>query len=121
MGDGIKVITQNHDTTCPIYSLNLQKKIYGKSFIIPKDVEIGNNVWVGDNALFLPGSTVGNNSIVAAGAVVSGRFDASVVLAGVPAKIIKNINSPLSEDFWDKEIKEMREEIRALGTEDAKL
>lgn len=121
LGDGVKVITQNHDTSCPIYSLNLQRKIYGKSFVIPRNVEIGDNVWVGDNAIFLPGSSVGNNSIVAAGAVVAGRFGNSVVLAGVPAKIIKKVDSPLSEEFWDKGIEEMQREIKSLEMKNAKL
>lgn len=120
-GDDIKVITQNHDTSCPIHSLNLQRKIYGESFVVPSDVEVGDNVWVGDGAIFLPGSNVGNNSIVAAGAVVTGRFGDSVVLAGVPAKTIKTINSPLSKGFWEKSVEEMQREIKALEKKNAEL
>jgi virginiamycin A acetyltransferase len=121
LGDDIKVITQNHDTSCPVHSLNLQRKIYGKSFVVPRDVDIGDNVWVGDSAIFLPGSNVGNNSIVAAGAVVAGRFGDCVVLAGVPAKIIKTADSPLSEGFWGKSVEEMQREIKSLEIRNAKL
>ena len=54
-------------------------------------IKIGNNVWIGAKATFLDGSVVGNNSIVAAGAVVRGIFPDNVIIGGVPAKIIKKI------------------------------
>jgi len=54
-------------------------------------VILGKNVWLGNNVLILKNTEIGNNSIVAAGAVVSGKFPADVIIAGVPAKIIKKI------------------------------
>lgn len=54
-------------------------------------VIIEENVWVGNNVTILKNSFVGKNSIVATGAVVSGKFPANVILGGVPAKIIKEI------------------------------
>lgn len=53
---------------------------------------IGNNVWIGDNVVILKNSEIGDNSIVATGAVVSGVFPENVILGGVPAKIIKQID-----------------------------
>lgn len=55
------------------------------------DVVIGNNVWIGSNAIILPGITVGDNSVIAAGAVVTRSVPRNVVVGGVPAKIIKEI------------------------------
>ena len=55
-----------------------------------KDVIIGDSVWVGANAVLLKGVNIGNNSIVGTGSVVSGSFIPNVVLAGIPAKIVKN-------------------------------
>jgi len=55
-------------------------------------VIIGENVWVGNNVMILKNSEIGKNSVVAAGAVVSGVFPANVIIGGVPAKVIKEID-----------------------------
>lgn len=52
-------------------------------------VKIGSNVWIGENAVVLAGSTIGDGSIVGANSVVSGTYPERVILAGVPARIIK--------------------------------
>ena len=52
---------------------------------------IGNNIWIGAKVTLLDGSKVGDNSVIAAGAVVSGVFPNNVVIGGVPAKILKTI------------------------------
>ena len=52
-------------------------------------IVIGNNVWIGAKVTFLDGCVVGNNCVVAAGAVVNSVFPDNVVIGGVPAKIIK--------------------------------
>jgi len=54
-------------------------------------VTVGNNVWIGDRVTILKGSSIGDNSVVAAGAVVSGVYPANVIIGGVPAKIIRQI------------------------------
>ncbi|SOE58765.1 maltose O-acetyltransferase [Fibrobacter sp. UWT3] len=54
-------------------------------------VVIGDNVWIGDRVMILKGTTIGKNSVVAAGAVVSGEFPANVVIGGVPARVIREI------------------------------
>lgn len=54
-------------------------------------VIIGKNTWLGNNVTILKNSEIGDNSIVATGAVVSGKFPANVIIGGVPAKIIKSI------------------------------
>jgi acetyltransferase-like isoleucine patch superfamily enzyme len=54
-------------------------------------VLIGKNVWIGNNVTILKNSEIGDHSIVAAGAVVSGVFPAKVIIGGVPAKVIRKI------------------------------
>jgi maltose O-acetyltransferase len=55
------------------------------------DVSIGDNVWIASNAIILGGTKIGNNSVIAAGAVVTRDVPDNVVVAGVPAKIIKHL------------------------------
>jgi acetyltransferase-like isoleucine patch superfamily enzyme len=52
---------------------------------------IGKNVWIGNNVTILKNSHIGDNTIVAVGAVVSGHFPANVIIGGIPARIIKNL------------------------------
>ena len=58
---------------------------------IPMPVIIGKNVWIGSNATVLPGVKIGDNAVVAAGAVVTKDVDANTVVGGVPARVIKEI------------------------------
>lgn len=53
------------------------------------EVIIGNKVWIATNALIMPGVTIGDGAIVAAGAVVSKDVPSKCMVAGVPAKVIK--------------------------------
>jgi acetyltransferase-like isoleucine patch superfamily enzyme len=52
-------------------------------------VKIADNVWIGMNALILKGVTVGENSVVAAGSVVTKSVPANTVVAGNPAAVVK--------------------------------
>jgi maltose O-acetyltransferase len=54
-------------------------------------INIGNDVWIGGTCVILPGITIGDNSIVAAGSVVTKDVPSNVIVAGNPAKILKNI------------------------------
>lgn len=53
---------------------------------------IGRNVWIGNNVMILKDSEIGDNTIVAAGSVVTGKFPSNIVIGGVPAKFIKTID-----------------------------
>ena len=57
-----------------------------------KKVHIKRNAWIGAGATILPGVTIGENSVVAAGAVVTKNVPDNVVVGGVPAKILKTLN-----------------------------
>lgn len=63
---------------------------------ISKPVTIGNNCWIGARTTILPGVTIGNYCVVAAGAVVNKDVPDYTVVGGVPAKEIKKLNP---EDF----------------------
>jgi acetyltransferase-like isoleucine patch superfamily enzyme len=54
-------------------------------------IHIKQNAWIGANATILPGVTIGENSVVAAGSVVSKDVPDNCVVGGIPAKIIKKI------------------------------
>lgn len=76
----VGIITTNHN----IY--NLEEHEEGK------DVIIGNKSWLGMNSVILPGVELGEQTIVAAGSVVTNSFtDGKCIIAGTPAKIIKRL------------------------------
>lgn len=58
-------------------------------------VKIGDNVWIGDHATVLKGVTIGDNSVVAAGAMVTRDVPANVVVAGNPAKVVRALDPDL--------------------------
>ena len=80
IGHQTVIATLNHD-------LNPEKRWN----MLPAPVKIGNNVWIGSHATILSSVTVGDNAVVAAGAVVTKDVPANTVVAGVPAKVIKTI------------------------------
>lgn len=63
--------------------------------LLPGKIHIKKNAWIGANATILPGVTIGENAVVAAGAVVSKDVADHTVVGGVPAKFIKNIQTDL--------------------------
>lgn len=76
----VGIITANHDVQ------DLKKHMPGK------DVNIGQNCWIGMNSTILPGVTLGDGTVVGAGSVVTKSFpNGHCVVAGNPAKIIKEI------------------------------
>ena len=81
IGPKVNLITENH-------SLNPNDR---KSLIC-KPIVIKRNAWIGAAATILPGVTIGENSVVAAGAVVSKDVPANTIVGGVPAKFIKTIH-----------------------------
>ena len=58
----------------------------------PAPIVLGKKVWVGSNATILQGVTIGDNAVVAAGAVVTKDVPANTIVGGVPARVIKRID-----------------------------
>ena len=85
---GVRIATINHDfyNRHTIYT-------YGK-------VVIKKNAWIGMNVTICPGVTIGKNSVVAAGAVVTKDVPDNAVVGGVPAKIIKMLDPNEQKENW---------------------
>ena len=62
-----------------------------RTTLIPRPIVIRRNAWIGAGATVLPGVTIGENAVVAAGAVVSRDVPPNTVVAGVPAKVVKTL------------------------------
>jgi len=83
MGPGVRIFSENHN-------YNLDKIVIRKQGESRKGVKINNNCWIGANSIILDGVEIGEGCVVAAGSVVTKSFGNNLVLAGVPAKIIKS-------------------------------
>lgn len=76
---------------CMIATLNHVEDPDRRADMIPSPVRIGDKVWIGANATILPGVTIGEGAIIAAGAVVTKDVEPRTVVGGVPAKLLKRI------------------------------
>ena len=84
LAQGITVTALNHNFKNTNERIDLQG-------VTTKQVVINNDVWIGANAVILPGVTIGRHAVVAAGAVVTTDVPENTVVGGVPAKIIKRL------------------------------
>jgi acetyltransferase-like isoleucine patch superfamily enzyme len=80
IGPKVNLITENH----PLDPAD-------RKSLICKPITVKRNAWIGAAATILPGVTIGENSIVAAGAVVSKDVPANTIAGGVPAKVLRNL------------------------------
>ena len=78
IGPNVRIVTDNHD-------------LDNRMVLRCKPVHIRRNAWIGVGAIILPGVTVGENAVVAAGAVVTKDVAPNTIVGGNPAKLIKNI------------------------------
>ena len=84
LAQGITVTALNHNFKNTNERIDLQG-------VTTKQVIINDDVWIGANAVILPGVTIGRHAVVAAGAVVTTDVPENTVVGGVPAKIIKRL------------------------------
>lgn len=82
IGPQVKLVTENHP-------LNPEDR----RGMLAKPILIKENAWIGAGATLLPGVTIGKNSVVAAGAIVTKDVPPDTVVGGIPAKILKSIDS----------------------------
>ena len=76
-----------------------------KGYQYNQEVRIGNNVWVGANATILPGVTIGDNTVIGAGAVVSRDLPPNVLAMGVPARVVRELGEHDKKYYFrDKEV-----------------
>ncbi|MGB2910340.1 MAG: sugar O-acetyltransferase [Anaerolineales bacterium] len=82
IGPSVQIYTAAHD---------IQAETRNQGWEVAKPIEIEDNVWIGGSAILLPGVRIGKNAVVGAGAVVSRSVPANTVVAGNPAKVIREI------------------------------
>ena len=83
IGHDVSILTNSHNHSEVDIPINRQ----GETM---KQVTIGNNVWIGAKVTILMGVSIGDNTIIGANAVVTKSVPEGVIVAGVPAKVIKN-------------------------------
>lgn len=84
LAQGITVTALNHNFS------DTSKRI-DQQGVSTTPVTLGDDIWIGANAVILPGVTIGNHSVVAAGAVVTKDIPPYTLVGGVPARIIKSL------------------------------
>lgn len=93
-------LAQNVTVTGLNHNFELVDKRIDEQGINKQLIVIEDNVWVGANAVILPGVTLGYHSIVAAGSVVTRSIPPYCVCAGIPARVIKRYNFEMNE--WER-------------------
>ena len=86
IGDGCQI---GHNVVFATLNHGLQPEERGITY--PAPIVLGKNVWVGSNSTILQGVTIGDNAVIAAGAVVTKDVEAGTIVGGVPARFIKKI------------------------------
>ena len=91
IGPNVTICTTGH----PVYPLYREM---GAHYSLP--IHIGNKVWIGANSVVLPGVTIGDNSVVGAGSIVTRDIPANVVAVGNPCRVIREITERDREYYF---------------------
>lgn len=106
IGDYCK-ITQGVTILSHDYSMSVVKRKYHEHIGDMGITIIGNNVFIGMNTIILMGSEIGNNCIIGAGSIVSGKYPSDSVIAGNPARVICTI-----DDYYIKKKKQVYDKAK---------
>ena len=87
--DGVKFIT--HDGGTLLFRSVIQ------DLEVTKPITVGNDVYIGNNVIILPGVTIGNRVVIGAGAVISKSIPDNSVVVGVPGRVIKTVDEYLEK------------------------
>lgn len=71
---------------------------HGEMYSFP--VKIGNNVWIGSNVVILPGVTIGDNTVIGAGSIVTKDVPANVIAVGNPCRVMREITDRDLEYYY---------------------
>ena len=110
LGDGVLI---GHNVVLATINHGLAPSENRKNHYAP--IKIGSHVWIGSNATVLPGVTVGDWAVIAAGAVVTKDVPAMAVVGGVPAKILKVVPKKELQEASQKQA--LMQEISRHGRE----
>lgn len=88
IGPNVSLFTAEHPVDYPTRNQGLE---------YAKPINIGNNVWIGGDVTILAGVSIGNNSVIGAGAIVTKDIPDNVIAAGNPARVIKEIKEQMYE------------------------
>ncbi|WP_020405404.1 sugar O-acetyltransferase [Hahella ganghwensis] len=86
---GVQILTTEHPLTPSERSRIVDGKF--KCVMRTRPVEIGDNVWIGAGAIILPGVSVGRNSVIGAGSVVTKPIPENVVAVGNPCRVVRSL------------------------------
>ena len=87
VGPGVGIISSGHDLNN--YDLHIQEP----------PIKIGNNVWIGMNAVIMPGVTIGDNVVVGAGSIVTSDIPSDSIAAGNPCRVVKEKDPYCGRDY----------------------
>lgn len=76
-----------------------------------KPITIGDNVWIGGGVNICPGVSIGNNTVIGAGAVVTKDIPSNVIAGGNPCKVIREITEA-DHDYWMEQLREFEEDTK---------
>lgn len=94
LGPNVVIATANHP---------INHELRAKGYQYNKDVHIGDNVWIGASVMIAPGVTIGDNSVIGGGSVVTKDIPSGVVAAGNPCRVIRDVGERDDEFFYKNE------------------
>lgn len=95
IGPNVMIATANHP---------INPELRAKGYQYTRDVHIGENVWIGGNVSIVPGVTIGKNSVIGAGSVVTRDIPENSIAVGNPCRVIRRIG-PRDEAYFYRDEK----------------